>query len=113
MQSESNTVDELVSSIIKHLETRVEIVKLKTIDRVSNTTTFIISKIIFGIVAATALLFLNIGLAIWISSFFTTLYIGFFVVAVFYLVVLLILFLGKDVLIKMPILNSIIKQFTK
>ena len=79
----------------------------KTADAVSS----IASVLIISTVGVFALLFASLG-AVWlIGERFDSLAAGFFSVAVFYLIVCGVLFMVKDSVIKVPVVNAFIKKF--
>ena len=53
----------------------------------------------------------NIGLAIWIGEILEHMYLGFFIVAGFYGVLALFVFLTRKIMIKRPVSNSLLSQF--
>jgi membrane protein YdbS with pleckstrin-like domain len=55
----------------------------------------------------------NIGLALWICKLMDSSYSGFFIVALFYAILSVILYVFRDQIIKTPISNSIITYVRK
>jgi high-affinity nickel permease len=83
---------------------------LKTINKLSYVFSNLISGVITSLVAMFLMLNINIGLAIWIGSIMENPYIGFFIVAAFYLLVLLsVMFIWKKQLHEF-IRNIVIKE---
>jgi hypothetical protein len=87
--------------------------KLKTVCSVADGVSSLASKIAVGIVVAFFTLFLNIGLSLWIGKELGEYYLGFFVMALFYLIVAIIVHKTHHKLIKTPIGNSIISSIMK
>jgi hypothetical protein len=64
-------------------------------------------------VGAVFTLVINIGIAMWLGELLGKPYYGFFVVAIFYAVVMALLFIFRHEWIKTPVSNSIITQMIK
>ena len=113
MENMANTFDGLLNKTAEYLETRVELLLLKTASKTSDIISSLVSKIIMVGIGCMIVILINIGLAIWLGTIFNKMYLGFFAVGVFYILVILILFLGRDNIIKKPIKDSLIKSFLK
>ena len=113
MASTIDHIETLISKAGDLAETKVELWKLKTTSRVSETLSSLISKIALVLLAGVALLLLSFGAAFWIGSALENVYMGFFIVGGFYLILGLIIYALRNVLIKTPISNLIIDKFTK
>lgn len=113
MEKTTNHIDELFSEAGDYIETRTELWKLKIVDATSD----IISSATSGIIITVAVLFffalLNIGLALWIGNAIGNLYSGFFILAGFYALVALIVYLCRDKWLKIPLSNAIIRKIFK
>ena len=108
-----NALDVLWERISKYLETKIQLVRLQAINKASDIIALVVSRIILLITTIFFMLFLNIGIALWIGSLLGKLYDGFFIVAAFYILLGLLLFIFKKKLIKMPINNFLIKELLK
>ena len=109
MQEQTNAIEDLFSKATDYLETKVELLELKAAGKTSDIASTFVSGLVIGIVSALVILFLNIGVAIWLGGIFGAVYLGFFAVAAFYLVVLLIVYLARTHLLKTPVKHSVIK----
>ena len=108
-----NTLPALWESVSQYLDTKIQLIKLQAIDKAAHTSTFIVSQLILLVTALFFLLFLNIAIALWIGALSGKLYDGFFIVAAFYMLLSLFLFLFKKKLIKKPIQHFLIKKLLK
>jgi lipoprotein signal peptidase len=109
---------ETPASIIESLFERVEAYSMTTLElsklKVLETTTVIVSSlvshvsVIFSVVLF--VLVLNIGIAFWLGELLGKTYYGFFIVAAFYLLVSIILYLFLYKWIKKPLSDMIIVQ---
>ncbi|MFB9079659.1 hypothetical protein ACFFLS_07205 [Flavobacterium procerum] len=96
-----------------YTKTSLELLKLKTVCSVADGVSSLASKIAVGIVVAFFTLFLNVGLSLWIGKELGEYYFGFFIMALFYLIVAIIVHKAHHKLIKTPIGNSIISSILK
>ena len=110
MQNAPNAFEDLFSKTTDYLETRTEMLKLKATGKVSEMASSVVAMIVIAGVSCMVIIFLNISIAIWLGSILNQLYLGFLAVAGFYLLLLLILYLGRKQFLKAPVRNSIIKQ---
>ncbi len=101
-----------VESILKHLndyfETRLELFLLNSSEKAS---VFISSIATFFLIMLTmmfVLLFLSIGSALWIGQSIGNISTGFLYVGLFYLIVSIILFIFRNSLIKIPVMNKLL-----
>jgi len=96
-----------------YTKTSLELLKLKTVCAVADGVSSLTSKIAVGVVVAFFTLFLNIGLSLWIGKELGEYYYGFFIMALFYLIVAIVIHKTHHKLIKTPIGNSIISSILK
>jgi hypothetical protein len=96
-----------------YLETKIELVKLKAIDKSSD----VLSGLIFSIVKIVMILFLilfaSIGLAVYLGALLGEYYYGFLIVAGIYALVMLIIYVQRKKWIKEPIENGLIDKILK
>ena len=90
-----------------YAEARLELVKLDASAKISNVVSSIASAVVIGLVGLFALLFVSIGTAWWIGQANNNPSMGFFIVAGFYVVVGIVLYLLRNS-IKIPILNQLL-----
>ena len=110
MKEKFKYFDTLLNSAEEYGKTSMELIKLKTVDKVAVG--------ISGLVAWTAVIIalvlffitLNFGLALWLGNLLGENYLGFFVVAAFYVLIAIILFIFRNKWIKKPLNDSIINQ---
>jgi hypothetical protein len=96
-----------------YTKTSLELIKLKTVSASADVLSTLTSRIAVGAVVAFFTLFLNIGLSLWIGKELGEYYYGFFIVALFYLIVAIVLHKTQHKLIKTPIGNMIISSILK
>jgi Putative Actinobacterial Holin-X, holin superfamily III len=105
-----NSIEQLFSTLKNYIETKIQLIKLKVIDKASGIIASIVSKIFILLAILFALFFLNIGLALWIGSALGKMYYGFFVVAGFYVLIALLFYAFRKKLLKEPINDLLIKE---
>ncbi|MFV0291558.1 MAG: phage holin family protein [Mangrovibacterium sp.] len=114
MENQGEFIDELVDKGKDFGKTSFEIVKLKTLDKMSDILSNVLSWIPIVLVVFLCFITLNFGIAYLIGQL--TDYgdaIGFLIVAAFYLLVALILFAIRKKFVKNPIMDSIILSVMK
>ena len=110
MTTQTTSLKSLLQQSHDYLETRYDLVRLKTIDKSSDVLSSTAAFIIITVAVLFFLLMASIGLALYLGYRFDSLYLGFFCVAGFYLLVIIVLYATRKQLIKMPIYNSIIRK---
>jgi hypothetical protein len=113
MSAEKTKENSNTSSVLEHLKdylnTHYELAVLKVSDKGSSILSEIISYVLLGLVGIFFLIFISFGIALLISQSIGNAYSGFLIVAGFYLLLGIVLFVSKDKLVKMPLLNMFIK----
>ena len=96
-----------------YTKTSLELIKLKTVSAAADVLSTLTSRIAVGAVVAFFILFLNIGISLWLGKELGEYFYGFFIMALFYLVVAIIMAKTQNSLIKTPIGNMIISSILK
>lgn len=109
-EDKTSIFDELLGKVADYGKEELELVKLKAIDKVSEKISSTVPGIIVIILVNVFLLFLNLGVAIWVGELLGNLFYGFFAVAAFYGLIALILRLFMYKWLKKQVGNSIIKR---
>ena len=110
MENEPNHIGALFETSGDYLETRVDLLKLKAVNKSSDMISSIVSKLVITLIFIFGFFILNIGLSIWIGTKTGEVWYGFIIVAGFYILlgVLLIIFKGKW--LKDPVNNILVKK---
>lgn len=109
METQSTSMESLFERLKNYLENRIELLKLKAIDKSSSFVSVLITYVIVSVFFVLFFLFLNIGLALLIGDWLGNAYYGFFIIAFFYIVVGIILLKFKDKWVKTPLINMLVK----
>lgn len=113
----NDTKPDMISDIAKeagvYFEAKTELWKLKAADKTTEALSSIASQLILVIVAVMILFAFNIGVALWLGEWLGKPYIGFFIVAGFYLLVGLLIYANRSSWLKSPMYNAIINKLLK
>jgi hypothetical protein len=113
MENIVDSIESLLESAADYGKTSYELAKLKTIDQTFNVVSSLIPGAIVFLILMTFLLFLNLGVALWLGNISGNLFYGFFAVAAFYGIMALMVHSFMRGQIKKRILDYIIKQAFK
>ena len=112
-QEQARSVEELMKSVEEYGKTSFDLLRLQAAQKGS----VIMSNMLVGvsilIPALMCIMALNIAAAFWLGELLGKVYFGFLVVAGFYFVVGLFLFLTRHHLIEKPVLKMILSQILK
>ncbi|HMG83026.1 MAG TPA: hypothetical protein VK559_08315 [Ferruginibacter sp.] len=110
MEKQQNHIGSLFEKAEAYLETKMELYRLHAIDKSTTIVSGIVARLIIALFIASCFLMFSIGLAILIGRSMGEMYYGFFIVAGFYLVVIIVLYASRDKWLKAPVSNLIIKS---
>ena len=97
MEGNAKIIESLYDRVTEYLKTTVDLIKFKTLDKTTEVTSLFITHFVVFVLFASFLLFLNLGLALWLGNLLDNIVYGFLIVAGFhgFLVMLLHLFMRK------------------
>jgi hypothetical protein len=113
MDDNARLFGSLLDRATEYSITSYELVKLKAVDKTSDVVSSVIPYSVVLILVSSFLLFLNLGLALWLGEILGKPFLGFMVIAGFYLLIGLIVFLFMHKWIKKVVYNYVIKQLLK
>src|SRR5215218_8597419 len=108
MENQSSPVESLIDRVKSYVETRIDLLRLKAIDKSSSFLSLLISMIVVILVSFISVMMISVGLALLIGDLLGHAYYGFFIVGAFYLITGLVLFSLREKWLKTPIANSMI-----
>lgn len=110
MEEKTTPVEVLLERAQAYTKTSIKLFKFKATDRLAGVLSNLASQVI--IIAVFVLFFvnLNIGVALLVGELIGKTWLGFILIAAFYALLGLLIFLFRDHLIKKPVSNSIINQ---
>lgn len=110
IENQSSPVESLIDRVKSYVETRIDLLRLKAIDKSSSFLSLLISMIVVILVSFISLIMLSVGIALLLGDWLGKSYYGFFIVAGFYLIAGLVLYSLREKWLKSPIANSMIKN---
>ncbi|MDO9152936.1 MAG: phage holin family protein [Paludibacter sp.] len=108
--SEFNKFEEISDSLKQYLMLNYEIVKLQATERASVIGSSLVSSLVVGISAFLFVFTLSIGLGFYLSALLGDAYSGFAIIAAFYFLLAVVLFIGRKKIIEKPLRDKIIKK---
>ncbi len=109
-ESIATPIEELFEKAGEYGKTSIELLKLKSIDKSASVISSLAVKIVLLIIVAMFISSISIGIALWMGELLGRSYYGFFVIAGFYALITLVLYLFRDQWIKKPVNESMIKK---
>ena len=87
MEDNNNLFESLFERASEYGKTSYELAKLKAVDKTSDVVSSFIPHSVVFILIASFMLFLNLGIALWLGDLMGKIFYGFFVVAAFYVII--------------------------
>ena len=109
MESRTN-IEDLVEKFKDYIETRFDLFRLKSINKLSRIVSTLITSIILLIIFFIIILCLSIGLSLFLGDLLGKSYYGFFIVGGVYFIIGLIIYYTRDKCIKTPVSDRLIKD---
>lgn len=113
MSEHDKPIETLLEQTIEYAETSLKLVKLKTLDKTSEAVSSFIPHLVVLFLIIGLLLFLSLGIAIWLGEMMGNNSYGFFVVAAFYGILGFVVHFFMHDMLKKKICDYIIKQVLK
>ncbi len=110
---EQGKIEELTTSLKVYVQTNIELFKLEATERTSVIGSSLLSFLLVGFSLFLFVLFVSISTGFLLANYFNDNYIGFGLVTIFYLVLTLILIIGRKKFIERPIRDKIIRRILK
>jgi hypothetical protein len=85
MKEDFNLIDGLVQRITEFSQANIELIKLRTIDKIISIISTIFPDLIVCSLLVIFLFFLNLGLALWLGNILGKIYFGFLALSMVYL----------------------------
>jgi len=91
MEDNTKFLESLLESVTDYGKTSLELVKLKALDKTTDIVSSLIPHSVVFALITSFLIFLNLGLALWLGDVLGKIFYGFFVVAGFYVIIAIII----------------------
>jgi len=111
--NDQNGIEEFIDKIKDYLNTRMKIGRLTLIEKGVLLFANLITDGFVIVFLVLAFLFASLGLSFYLSELLNNTFSGFFIVAVIYFLVALIVYLIKDKHLEKKIINAMIKKIFK
>jgi pilus assembly protein TadC len=109
METKENILEPLLERAEEYGKTSFELLKLKSVDKVSDVASTAISRLVLFFALSFFLFSVNTAVALWLGDLLGKSYYGFFIIGFFYALVGMVLFFIQPSL-KAKINNSIIEK---
>lgn len=113
MEDNTKLLESLLEKATDFGKTSFELVKLKTLDKSTDIVSSLVPNSIVFVLIVTFMLFLNLGLALWLGDILDKIFYGFFVVAAFYIFAGIVIHFFMHKWIKKLVGNYFIKLMLK
>ena len=113
MEENTKLLESLLERATEYGKTSFELVKLKTIDKTTDVVSSMVPHSIVFVLIATFMLFLNLGVALWLGDVLGKTFYGFLVVAGFYILAGMVIHFFLHKRIKKVVGNYFIKRMLK
>lgn len=110
MQEEFKKIEEIVSHFRKYVNTKITKAKLDAAAKTSDMITFIMVRMLVTVIFFFFIIFASDAAAYAIGDYFGKTWLGFLLVAGFYLLAALLIWFAKERLLRIPIMNTIINR---
>ncbi|HEY5468932.1 MAG TPA: phage holin family protein [Bacteroidales bacterium] len=113
MEDKAKPLESLLNSATEYGKTSYELFKLKALDKTSNVVSSVVPHSIVLIILSSFMLFLNLGIALWLGEILGKIFYGFLIIAGFYLIIGVIIYFFLYKWLKKLVCNYVIKQMLK
>ncbi|HXB28770.1 MAG TPA: hypothetical protein VNW49_03075 [Puia sp.] len=108
-----DSIKTLIDKSKDYLETKIELTKLKTIDKSADILSAVVVIVSMIFIGSLVIILISIGLSLYLGRLLGAYHYGFFVMGGFYALVLLLIFIQREKWIKTPISNGLINKMLK
>jgi hypothetical protein len=105
-------LETLMLHLREYLSENFKLLVLTTYEKISRLVAGITSVLFISFLAALIMLFLSVGLSVWIGKMMHETYAGFFIVGGGYLLLGIIFFVMRDKWIHRPVIDVLLKNMT-
>ena len=112
-ESGNKGVEELIKKIKEYFDIRIKLVRLTLTEKCVLIFAGLITNGIVVIFLILAFLLISLGLGFYLSELFGNSYAGFFIMAIFYFILSLVIYLTKEKYLEKPIVETMIKKIFK
>ncbi len=104
-------IENIRKDIMEYVEVRLDLIRLHTAESISRLLSQVATFAVIGYLLFLILLFMSLGAALYFGAIFNSNILGFFSVALFYFLVLIIFLILRKKIIERPVIQSMVKMF--
>jgi hypothetical protein len=109
----TDSIKELIEKSKDYIETKIELGRLKTIDKSADILSTVIVMVSIIFLGSLFIIFISIALALLLGKWLGAYYYGFLMMGGFYALILLLIYIQREKWIKTPISNGLINKMLK
>jgi hypothetical protein len=109
----ADSIKTLIDKSKDYLDTKIELAKLRTIDKSADVLSTVVVMVSMILVAFFFIFFISVAFAMWLGRSLGSYHYGFFIVGGFYAIILLVIYVQRGKWIKTPIANGLINKMLK
>jgi hypothetical protein len=113
LEERKELIEELFEKTEEYVKTNIQLAKYKAADKTGEIVGSLVAKATMVILGFFFLLMINIGIAFWLGQVLGRDHYGFMIVAGFYALLTLLVYIFRKAIIQTPISNTIITQILK
>jgi hypothetical protein len=110
MEKKTTNVEELFYKLKEYGDTRLDLLKLKSVNKISGILSTLMVLVILVILLFMVLVCITIGIALLLGAWLGKAYYGFFIIGAVYIIIGLVLYIRRDKYLKTPVSNKLIKE---
>ena len=110
MENKPTNVEELFYKLKEYGDIRLDLLRLKSINKISGILSTLMGVFIMVILLFLILVCITIGIALLLGAWLGKAYYGFFIVSGLYIIIGLVLYKGRDKYVKKPVSDKLIKE---
>jgi hypothetical protein len=109
----TDSIKTLIDKSKDYLDTKIELTKLKTIDKSADILSAVIVIVSMLFISSLLILFVSVAVALLLGKMLGAYQHGFFIMGGFYAIILLLIYVKREKWIKTPIANELINKMLK
>jgi len=102
-------IDEIVEALKSYVNTSADLYKMKATAKGAEIASSAIINIVIAVFVSMVFLFASLALAFCLSEYFDKMYMGFLIVAGFYSLIAVVIYISRDKWLKGSLIDNIIK----
>lgn len=110
MENKIATIEKLIEKAEAYSKTSLALCKNEAIYKLADISSNLFVKLVIAVVGILFLLFINIGLALFIGDYLEAAFLGFFVIGLGYFLIAILLYIFRENWIITPFSNFIIRK---